>query len=116
MTAVLFVCLGNICRSPVAEGIFRHLVNKAGADIHVDSAGTASYHIGELADKRARKVCAERGITLTHKARTFTKEDFDTFDYILAMDKQNLDNILKHQPVQSKVIVQLVRDFDPKHK
>lgn len=116
MKKVLFVCLGNICRSPIAEGIFQHMVNETSSDIYVDSAGTASYHLGELPDKRARQVCEERGIKLTHRARAFSKNDFDQFDYILAMDNQNLANILNLKPTHSRAIVQLMRDFDPKHK
>lgn len=118
MKSILFVCLGNICRSPIAEGVFQQLVNEAGltSAIKVDSAGTASYHIGELPDKRARLVCEERGIKLTHRARAFSKDDFETFDYILAMDKQNLANIQKLQPVNARAKLMLMRDFDPKHK
>ncbi len=118
MKSVLFVCLGNICRSPIAEGVFRHLVDETGltSSVRVDSAGTASYHIGELPDKRARQVCAERGIKLSHRARALTEHDFETFDYILAMDKQNLSNILKIQPANTKAKVMLMRDFDIKHK
>jgi protein-tyrosine phosphatase len=115
MIAVLFVCLGNICRSPIAEGVFQHLVDEAGLghQVKVDSAGTASYHIGELPDKRARQVCEERGIKLTHRARAFSKDDFNTFDYILAMDKQNLANILKLQPADATAMVLLMCDVDP---
>jgi protein-tyrosine phosphatase len=116
MKKVLFVCLGNICRSPIAEGVFQHMVNEKNIEMVVDSAGTASYHLGELPDKRARQVCEERGIKLTHRARAFSKTDFDEFDYILAMDNQNLTNILKLKPAQSKATVQLMRDFDPKHR
>jgi protein-tyrosine phosphatase len=118
MKNVLFVCLGNICRSPIAEGIFRHLADASGVgdQIHVDSAGTASYHIGEFPDKRARQVCEERGIKLTHRARAFTRDDFDQYDYILAMDKQNLHNIEKLKPGQTDAKVMLIRDFDQQHK
>jgi protein-tyrosine phosphatase len=118
MKAVLFVCLGNICRSPIAEGIFQHLVDDAdlGRTIKVDSAGTASYHIGSLPDKRARQVCEARGVQLTHRARAFSKDDFERFDYILAMDKQNLSAILKLKPAGTGAQVFLMRDFDLKHK
>ena len=118
MKNILFVCLGNICRSPIAEGVFQHLVDEASLcdSIKADSAGTASYHIGELPDIRARQVCEERGIRLTHRARAFSKDDFEIYDYILAMDKQNLTNILKLKPNNSKAEVKLIRDFDTKHK
>ncbi|MFN3316607.1 MAG: low molecular weight protein-tyrosine-phosphatase, partial [Raineya sp.] len=101
---ILFVCLGNICRSPLAEGIFRKLVEEAGLreQIEVDSAGTSAYHIGELPDYRTRQVAEKNGIMLTHKARQFKKSDFDEFDYILAADKNNLAHLKALQNSYSK--------------
>lgn len=91
MIRVLFVCLGNICRSPIAEGVFRDRVENTGLARHIecDSAGTAGYHTGELADSRMRAVAIANGITLTHRARQFKEHDFDRFDYIVAMDESN---------------------------
>ncbi len=116
MKKVIFVCLGNICRSPMAHGIFQRMVDDAGLseEIEVDSAGTASFHIGELPDKRARQTCEEYGIKLTHRARAFVKEDLDRFDYILAMDKENLYNIRKLASGQHYAKVQLMRAYDVK--
>lgn len=94
---ILFVCLGNICRSPVAEGVFRELVKAKGLEniIQCDSAGTAEYHTGSLPDKRMRKVALENGIKLTHQARQLSFEDFITYDYLMAMDESNFENIRK---------------------
>ena len=87
------VCLGNICRSPLAEGILKSKVNTS--KIFVDSAGTAAYHIGNLPDERSIEVAKKYGIDITNqKARKFTVKDFDTFDFIYAMDKSNYENIL----------------------
>ena len=97
--SVLFVCMGNICRSPTAEGVFRHVVAEAGlADyIRVDSAGTHAYHIGEPADRRARAAAERRGISLEGiTARRVESSDFEQFDYVLAMDHDNL-GLLSHQ-------------------
>ena len=93
MIKVLMVCLGNICRSPLAEGI---LVSKVKSDeIFVDSAGTGAYRIGKLPDKRSIEVAEKYGIDITNqRARKFTVKDFDTFDYIYAMDESNYQNIL----------------------
>jgi len=93
MIKVLMVCLGNICRSPLAEGI---LVSKVKSDeILVDSAGTGAYHIGKFPDKRSIEVAGKYGIDITNqRARKFTVKDFDTFDYIYAMDESNYQNIL----------------------
>ena len=92
MIKVLMVCLGNICRSPLAEGI---LVSKVKSDeIFVDSAGTAAYHVGKLPDQRSIEVAGKYGIDITNqRARKFTVKDFDTFDYIYAMDESNYQNI-----------------------
>ncbi len=92
-TSVLFVCMGNICRSPTAEGVFRHVVAEAGLAEHirVDSAGTHAYHIGEPADRRARAAAQRRGISLEGiTARRVELSDFEQFDYVLAMDHDNL--------------------------
>jgi protein-tyrosine phosphatase len=90
---VLFVCLGNICRSPTAEGVFRHYVKEAGLEdrIRIDSAGTGNYHIDEPPDVRACEAAAERGYDLSAlRARQVSAGDFADFDYVLAMDNQNL--------------------------
>jgi protein-tyrosine phosphatase len=93
--SVLFVCLGNICRSQACEGVMRHLVAERGLDgeVAVDSAGTGDYHLGELADPRMRAAAASRGYRLTHRARQVEPEDFDRFDLILAMDGSNLRDL-----------------------
>ena len=93
---VIFVCMGNICRSPTAEGIFTRLVEEAGLQdkIGIDSAGTHAYHVGEPPDPRARKSALERGIDIGHlRARRAVIEDFERFDYVLAMDYDNLQNL-----------------------
>lgn len=114
MINVLFVCLGNICRSPLAEGVFMHQVysRSLGDQFRADSAGTASYHIGRLADKRSIAVALAYGIELTHKARAFRVSDFEEFDYIVAMDKQNYKDIKRLEPEGSKAQVVLMRDYD----
>jgi protein-tyrosine phosphatase len=93
---VLFVCLGNICRSPTAEGVFRHLVEAEGLAEHfdIDSAGTAGYHINDKADRRSEEAAKRRGYDISkHRGRRFEVEDLDDFDYILAMDKSNFSDM-----------------------
>lgn len=89
---VLFVCMGNICRSPTAEGVFTKKVKDRGLDEHfeLDSAGTHAYHVGEPPDPRADKSAAKRGVSISHlRARKVNSEDFSEFDFVLAMDKHN---------------------------
>ena len=91
---ILMVCLGNICRSPMAEGILRDKVSKLSYDIEVDSAGTAAYHIGEAPDSRMIETAMSRGINISDlRARQFCVNDFDVFDKIYAMDVSNLSNM-----------------------
>jgi len=98
---VLFVCMGNICRSPSAEGVFRHLLNEAGlADVvGIDSAGTHNFHVGEAPDARAIAAARKRGYEISHgKARQITAEDFREYDLILAMDWENLSALQQQCP------------------
>ncbi len=93
---VLFVCLGNICRSPMAHGIFRHLAKEKGISIFIDSAGTSGFHEGETPDARAQKTMKEHGISIHDlHSRPFSVKDFDDFDLILVMDDSNYSNVLK---------------------
>ncbi len=94
-TSVLFVCMGNICRSPAAEAIFRSKVKQAGLTdrIHIDSAGTIGYHAGAPADRRMRDAGAKRGYDLDSRSRQIKLSDFEDFDHILAMDYENLSHL-----------------------
>jgi protein-tyrosine phosphatase len=116
LVRVCFVCLGNICRSPSAEGVMRHLVQQAGLDgaIKVDSAGTASYHAGELPDRRARLVAKRRGVELSGRARQFLRSDWDHFDYVVAMDLSNMRDLQESVPSQDYLKkLRLLREYDP---
>lgn len=96
MTKVLMVCLGNICRSPMAEGIFRSKVKESDLAIEVDSAGTSAYHVGSAPDSRQQATALAQGIDISGlRARQFCRGDFDQFDIIYAMDNSNYENILK---------------------
>jgi len=92
---VLFVCLGNICRSPSAEAVFKYLVEQEneGDRFFIDSAGTSAWHAGEKADARMRRHAKKRGVELTSISRQFVPEDFDRFDYIIAMDRENMNDL-----------------------
>ncbi len=94
---ILFVCLGNICRSPSAEGIFKTIANNSDFknDVYIDSAGTSAYHVGERADKRMRGFAKKRGYDLTSLSRKLNYNDFTRFDYIVAMDQSNYRDILE---------------------
>lgn len=113
---VLFVCLGNICRSPAAEGIFTHLVRRQGLQeaFEIDSAGISGYHAGERADARMRAHATRRGYQLTSLSRPVAAEDFDYFDYIIGMDEHNRDQ-LKARAIISQHLqkIHLLTDFAP---
>jgi len=111
---VLFVCMGNICRSPTAEGVFRHHVSEGGfADrVLVDSAGTHAYHVGEPPDRRAYAAAERRGISLAEiHARRVTDDDFERFDYIIAMDEDNQTHLLEQAPGEHRSKVQLFLSY-----
>jgi protein-tyrosine phosphatase len=113
---VLFVCLGNICRSPLAEGVFRQIVEEAGlADrFHIDSAGTTAYHAGDPPDARTVAVAARRGLALEHVARQVTAEDLDRFHYVVVMDAANLSKVeALAARVRGRAEVHMMRAFDP---
>jgi len=113
---ILFVCLGNICRSPTAEGIFQHLVIEQGLGSYfeIDSAGTSGWHEGEPANSKSRMIAEKHGVPLLTRSRPLRPSDLDYFDLILPMDRQNYKDILSltHSEEQRQK-VRLMRDFDP---
>jgi protein-tyrosine phosphatase len=111
---VLFVCLGNICRSPIGEGVLRSLVNQAGLSefFIIDSAGTGGYNIGEAPDPSARRVARRHGVNIDDlRARKFNKEDLAAWNYIIAMDRYNMKNIERLGKASGALL--LMREFDP---
>lgn len=119
MVKVLFVCLGNICRSPTADAVFRKAVEDAGLDkrIQVDSAGTGNWHIGHPPDRRASAAAAERGYDLSKlRARAVCVEDFQKFDHILAMDENNMSDLTDQCPAIHRHKLRLFLDFAPQYQ
>jgi protein-tyrosine phosphatase len=115
MISVCFVCLGNICRSPTAEAVFIKMVKDAGleGEFLIDSAGTAGYHVGKLADSRSRAAAQRRGYEILSRARQFEPRDFDAFDMICAMDEDNLRELHRLAPnLEAKSKLFLLRHFD----
>lgn len=113
-TRILFVCLGNICRSPLAEAAFRHAASAAGLKVEADSAGTADYHVGEPPDPRSIAEAAKHGIEISHyRGRQLVVEDFHRFDWILGMDASNMANIDRLDPGNGKARVELLLDLVP---
>jgi protein-tyrosine phosphatase len=113
---VLFVCMGNICRSPTAHGVFRKLVVEHGLShrIEIDSAGTHAYHVGEPPDRRARETALERGIDIGDlRARLAARGDFEVFDYVLAMDQDNYRSLSRLCPAGMQSKLRLFMDFAP---
>lgn len=111
---IMFVCLGNICRSPLAEAILRDEVDKRGLGslISVASCGTANYHIGENADSRSIAVAAKNGIEMNHRAQQLHTDHFHEYDYLIVMDHENKVNALKIAPEGEEYGIYLMRDFD----
>jgi protein-tyrosine phosphatase len=115
-TKLLFVCLGNICRSPTAEGVMRHLVERAGItdDFEIDSAGTGSWHIGDPPDKRSVSAAAARGIQIGGRARQVTSADFDHYDMLLVADRHNFRDLQAIAPTdEAEAKIHYLREFDP---
>jgi len=113
---ILFVCLGNICRSPLAEAVFADLARREAPDqgLVVDSAGTAGYHQGELPDHRSRACARRHGLTLDHRARAVAPSDFADFDLLIAMDEANASDLRRRAPdAAARRKVRLFRDWDP---
>jgi len=110
--SVLFVCLGNICRSPTAEAVFRDKAAKAGLDLHIDSAGTHGYHIGKGPDPRSQKAGESRDYDFSGLAcRRVADDDFEKFDYILGMDEENVKNLKKRCPEELQDKIHLFLSF-----
>lgn len=117
MKRVLFVCLGNICRSPLAEALFRQHVEERGLNdkYEIDSCGTAAYHIGDEPDARSRANARQNGLEYTHRGRQIEEADFENFDLILAMDISN-EAHLKQLNRDGKAKIELMRSYDPGHE
>ncbi|EJD55418.1 phosphotyrosine protein phosphatase [Auricularia subglabra TFB-10046 SS5] len=109
---VLCVCLGNICRSPLAEAVLAHIAKERGVDVEVDSCGTAGYHIGEEPDERTVATCKKHGVRVDHLARQIDRSDFKAFDYILASDQSNLTNLERIKPKDGKAVVRLFGSYE----
>jgi protein-tyrosine phosphatase len=110
-SSVLFVCLGNICRSPLAEAAFRREAERLGLDVEIDSAGTGDWHIGYPPDPRAAAVAARNGIDISNlKARLVTAEDFSRFDQIVALDSNNLSDLERLRPADATARLSLLLD------
>ncbi len=109
--SILFVCLGNICRSPTGEGVLQHLVEERGLDskVTIDSAGTIGYHEGNPADRRMRDHASKRDYDLTSRSRKIVPDDLDRFDLVIAMDRQNHSDIMEIDPTATNV--KLMSDF-----
>lgn len=112
---MMFVCLGNICRSPLAEAVLKKLLKDRGLEdkFYVESSGTASYHIGENADSRTRAVAQRYSVPMNHTAQQFSIEHLSSFKHIVVMDDSNLNNVLNISPAVFEAQIHKFRDFDP---
>jgi protein-tyrosine phosphatase len=113
-TRILFVCLGNICRSPLAEAAFRAEADRLGLDVEVDSAGTGGWHAGQPPDRRAIAAARRNGVDIGHlRARRVQADDFDRFDHIVALDRENLDDLGAIAPAAGRARLSLLLDHVP---
>jgi protein-tyrosine phosphatase len=112
---LLFVCMGNICRSPTAEGVMRSLLREQGLEdaVEVDSAGTGDWHVGSAPDARATAAARSRGVVLEGAARSVAPRDFEDYDLILAADRRNLRDLQAIAPRRARARIHLLREFDP---
>ncbi len=112
---IIFVCQGNIIRSPLAENMFRHLAQEKGMGekYQLDSAGTSAYHVGELPDHRMRQVAQEKGFQYTGKARQYRRDEFDQYDLIIVMDRSNLRILSSWASTEEEKKIHMMREFDP---
>jgi protein-tyrosine phosphatase len=116
MVRVLFVCMGNICRSPTAEGVFRKLHQELAPelDIEIDSAGTHAYHIGDPPDARSHAAALKRGVDISgHRGRQARAQDFHDFDYVIAMDSENLRRLASLRPKEARAELKLLLEYVP---
>ena len=114
MKSILFVCLGNICRSPMAEGVFRQVAAARGLTVTVDSAGTGSWHIGNPPDERAQRAAADRGFDISGlRARQVSSDDFERFDLVVAMDDSNVETLRRTAPGTAQDRIRLFLEFAP---
>lgn len=115
-TRILFVCLGNICRSPAADGVFRSMAQAAGIDALVDSAGMGSWHAGQLPDRRMRECGRRHGYTFDHRARQIAPDDFENFDVVVGMDSQNIADLRSLAPdAAGEAKIRLMADYLTEH-
>lgn len=111
---VMFVCLGNVCRSPLAHAVFESKANDAGLSVEVESSGTSAYHVGDHADRRMRSTAARHGVTIDHRSRQLEPGDLDSYDLLLAMDSENLRDIRRMRGARDATAdIRLFREFDP---
>ena len=115
MYRICFVCTGNICRSPTAEGVMHGLLAEAALTdrVEVDSAGTGGWHVGDLADPRTRATARRRGVELTHRARQIREADFERFDLLLALDQEHQRDLEALAPPRARAEIRLLRSFEP---